>query len=228
MPSFPQLMTRTSWIVLSPRVLSMLYLCGTTRTDSQLSFVWSPTCGQASGDDVCQRCCEAPEDEFHRIWQCPANLWIDDECIRSSQGFVKLVRRGVRTWLSGREGLSPTLDADSATDRRSVHWRKAAGLWVDFGASWALATGLQPAPTCKRDGHWRDFMVGCPLAAAAAVLSCKVQPDRWIAPHLAVSALFNCCWWTCRVTQSVQRTPLCPAVDKGRGSKSVEARCYSA
>ena len=43
-----------------------------------------------------------------------------------------------------------------------------------------MTSGLQPVPTCKRDwsaagGHRRDFMVGCPLAAAA-VLSCKVQP----------------------------------------------------
>ena len=45
----------------------------------------------------------------------------------------------------------------------------SAGLWVDFGAAWALAAGLQPVPTCKRSwesvgGHRRDFMVGCPLA----------------------------------------------------------------
>ena len=37
--------------------------------------------------------------------------------------------------------------------------------------------------TCKRGwtavgGHRRDFILGCPLAAAAAVLSCKIQPDR--------------------------------------------------
>ena len=41
----------------------------------------------------------------------------------------------------------------------------SAGLWVDFEEAWALATGLQPAPTCKRDwsatgGHRRDFIVG--------------------------------------------------------------------
>ena len=71
-------------------------------------------------------------------------------------------------------------------------------------------------------------MVGCPLAAAP-VLSCKVQPDRWLAPHLAVGTLFDCCRWSCRVTQPVQRTPLwpaswLPAVDKGRGSKSVEVQ----
>ena len=70
----------------------------------------------------------------------------------------------------------------------------SAGLWVDFGEAWALAAGLHPAPTCKRSwtaagGHRRDFILGCRLAAAA-ILSCKVQPDRWIAPHLAVRALF--------------------------------------
>ena len=61
--------------------------------------------------------------------------------------------------------------------------------------SWALAMGRQPASTCKRawcssGGHCRDFMVGCPLAAAA-VLSCTVQADRLIALHLAVRTLFD-------------------------------------
>ena len=49
-------------------------------------------------------------------------------------------------------------------------------------------------------GHRRDFVLGCPLAAAA-LLSCKVQPDRWIAPHLAVRALFDCGRWESWVTQ---------------------------
>ena len=111
----------------------------------------------------------------------------------------------------------------------------SAGLWVDFGEAWALAAGLQPAPTCKRSwtaagGHRRDFILGCPLAAAAAaVLSCIVQPDRWIAPHLAVRALFDCGRWESRVTQSAQCTPpwpasWLPAVDKGRSSKSAEVQ----
>ena len=109
----------------------------------------------------------------------------------------------------------------------------SAGLWVDFEEAWALAAGSRPSPTCKRGwgaagGHRRDFMIGCPLAVAA-VLSCSVQPDRWIAPHLAVRALFDCCRWTCQVTQPVQRTPLwpaswLPAVDKSRGSKSIEVQ----
>ena len=87
--------------------------------------------------------------------------------------------------------------------------RISGGHWVDFEEASALATDLQPAPTCKRDwnatgGHRRDFMVGCPLAAA--VLSCKVQPGRWIAPHLAVRTLFDCCRWTCQVTKPVPCT----------------------
>ena len=58
-------------------------------------------------------------------------------------------------------------------------------------------------------------------------LSCRVQSDRWLAPHLAVRAHFDCGRWTCRAAQPVQRTPLwlaswLPAVDKSRGSISVE------
>ena len=109
----------------------------------------------------------------------------------------------------------------------------SAGLWVDFGEAWALAAGLHPAPTCKRSwtaagGHRRGFILGCPLAAAA-LLSCKVQPDRWIAPHLAVRALFDYGRWESWVTQPVRCTPLWPAswlpvVDKTRGSKSAEVQ----
>ena len=113
-------------------------------------------------------------------------------------------------------------------------WQKGFRLgWVDLEEAWALAAGLRPAVTCKRTwgadgGHRTDCMVGCPLAVAA-VQSCKVQNDRWIAPHLAVRTLFDCCRWSCRVTQAVQRTTLwpaswLPAVDKSRGSKSVEVR----
>ena len=38
-------------------------------------------------------------------------------------------------------------------------------------------------------------------------LSCKVQPDRWIAPHLAVRALFDYGRWDSWVTQPVRCTP---------------------
>ena len=109
----------------------------------------------------------------------------------------------------------------------------SAGLWVDFEEAWAVAAGLQPAPTCKRSwtavgGRRRDFILGCPLVAAA-VFSCRVQPDRWIAPHLALRVLFDYGRWESWVTQPVRCTPLWPAswlpvVDKSRGSKSVEVQ----
>ena len=65
--------------------------------------------------------------------------------------------------------------------------------------------------------------------AAAAILSCKVQLDRWIASHLAIRALFDCGRWESWVTQPVLCTPLwpaswLPAIDKSRGSKSVEVQ----
>ena len=150
-----------------------------------------------------------------------------EQLFDAALGELSVVAREQPSMLAGNFNVEPTKILRLA---RGI----SAGLWVDFEEAWALATGLQPAPTCKRDGsasggHRRDFMVGCPHAAAAAVLSCKVQLDRWIAPHLAVRVLFDCCRWTCRVTQPVQRTPLwpaswLPAVDKGRGSKSVEVQ----
>ena len=55
-------------------------------------------------DDVCQRCHEAPQDDFHRVWQCPANFEIDDECVHS-QGLVKLAteerRKNEAFWTRG-------------------------------------------------------------------------------------------------------------------------------
>ena len=77
-------------------------------------------------------------------------------------------------------------------------------------------------------GTRRDFVVGCPLLVAA-VLDCAVQADRWIAPHLAVRALFDYERWSCSVTQPVRFSPLwpalwLPAVDKGRSSKSAEVQ----
>ena len=71
----------------------------------------------------------------------------------------------------------------------------SAGLLVDLEASWAVASSRQPGVTCKRSwdstgGYRRDFLVGCPRAAAA-VSKCVVQADRWILPHLAVRAHFE-------------------------------------
>ena len=109
----------------------------------------------------------------------------------------------------------------------------SAGLWVDLESSWAFASGLPPAATCKRawgasGGHRRDFTVGC-LLVASAVSSCSVQQDRWIVPHHAVRAFFLYSSWNSQVSQPVRRTPLWPAswlppIDKTRGSKSAEVQ----
>ena len=111
--------------------------------------------------------------------------------------------------------------------------RISAALWVYLEVSWALATGRQPSSTCMREwgsvgGTRRDFMIGCP-PFAAAVLSCTVQPDRWIALHLAVQTLFDYDGWSCRVTQQIRFSSLWPAswlhaIDKSKRSKSVKVR----
>ena len=74
----------------------------------------------------------------------------------------------------------------------------------------------------------RDFMVGCPRAAAA-VSGCKVVRDRWVVPHFAVRTCFDYSRWLARVSLPVQRTPLWPAswlpvLDKSRGSKAAEVQ----
>ena len=153
-------------------------------------------------------------------------LALTDHLFDAALGELSVVARGQPCLLVGDFNVEPTKIPCLA---KGI----SAGLWVDLEEAWALAAGLQPTPTCKRDwtstgGRRRDFMVGCPFAVAA-VLSCKVQADRWVAPHLAVRTLFDCCRWCCRVTQPVQRTPLwpaswLPAIDKGRVSKSVEVQ----
>ena len=153
-------------------------------------------------------------------------LALTEQLFDAALGKLSVVARGQPCLLVGDFNVEPTKIPCLA---KGI----SAGLWVDFEEAWALAAGLQPTLACKRDwnsasGHRRDFMVGCPFAVAA-VLSCEVPADRWVAPHLAVRTLFDCCRWDCRVTRPVQHTPLwpaswLPAVDKGQGSKSVEVQ----
>ena len=94
----------------------------------------------------------------------------------------------------------------------------SAGLWVDLEAAWALARESQPAVTCERTwdsdgGYRRDFMVGCTLAAAAAVTSCRVELDWRVASHLAVRTYLDCGRWACKVAQPVHIPPLAAAGD---------------
>ena len=154
----------------------------------------------------------------------PEQLALTEQLFDAASGELSVVARRPLCLLVGDFNVEPTKIPCLAKEI-------STGLWVDFGEAWAVAAGLQPAPTCKRDwtaagGHRRDFILGCPLAAAAAILSCKVQPDRWIALHLAIRALFDCGRWESWVTQPVRCTPLwpaswLPAIDKSRGSKSV-------
>ena len=88
----------------------------------------------------------------------------------------------------------------------------SAGLWVDFEEAWALAAGLQPAPFCKlgwtaAGGHRRDFI----LVVLLLLLLFFFVGFRWIAPHLAVRALFDYGRWESWVTLPVHCTPLWPA-----------------
>ena len=109
----------------------------------------------------------------------------------------------------------------------------SAGPWVDLDAAWSAAQGRQPLVKCKRSwdssgGSRRDFLVGCPLATAA-LFSCSVSSCRWLQPHFAVSAVFDCDRWSSQVTQPIRCTPLwpaswLPALDKSRDSKSVEVQ----
>ena len=87
----------------------------------------------------------------------------------------------------------------------------SAGLWVDLQCAWANASGIGPGLTCKRDlscsgGSRRDFVLGCPLAAAA-LAGCWVDCNRWIQPH---SPLWPASWVA--------------AVEKTRTSKSAQVR----
>ena len=104
-------------------------------------------------------------------------LALTDHLFDAALGELHVVAAGQPCFLVGDFNVEPTKIPCLA---KGI----SAGLWVDLEEAWASAAGLQPAPTWKRgwtaaSGHRRDFMIGCPLAAA--VLSCKVQPDWWIA-----------------------------------------------
>ena len=149
----------------------------------------------------------------------PEQLALTDQLFDAALAELSVVARGQPCMMVGDFNVEPTKIPCLA---KGI----SAGLWVDLEGSWALATGKQPSSSCMREwgsggGTRRDFMVGCPLLAAA-VLTCTVQADRWIAPHLAVRALFDYGRWSCSVTQPVRFSPLwpaswLPAVDKSRG-----------
>ena len=138
----------------------------------------------------------------------PEQLALTDQLFDAALVELSVVARGQPCLMVGDFNVEPT-KIPCLTKGIS------AGLWVDLEGSWALAAGRQPSSTCRREwgsvgGTRRDFMDGCPLLTAA-VLDCTVQPDRWIAPHLAVRAFFDKSHWSCLVTQPVRFSPLWPA-----------------
>ena len=97
----------------------------------------------------------------------PEQLAVTDQLFDAALGELSVVARGRSQpcLLVGDFNVEPTNISCLA---KGI----SAGLWVDLEEAWALAAGLRPAPTCKRTwsapgGHRRDFMVVCPLAAAA-------------------------------------------------------------
>ena len=130
-------------------------------------------------------------------------LALTEQLFDAALGELSIVARGQPCMLVGDFNVEPTKIPCLAK-----------GLWVDLEGSWALATGRQPASTCMREwssggGTRRDCMIGCPFVAAS-LLSCTVQADRWISPHLAVRALFDYDRWSCCVTQPVRFSTLWP------------------
>ena len=157
---------------------------------------------------------------------CAEKLQLTDQLFEAALGELAVVARGQPCLIVGDFNVEPTKIPCLA---KGI----SAGLWVDLEASWAIATGRDPAITSKRtwdsdSGNWRDFQNGCPLCAAAG-LSCEVLSDRWIQPHLAVRTWFVADRWTAIVTQPRWFTPLWPAswvspTDRSRFSKSAEVR----
>ena len=116
---------------------------------------------------------------------------------------------------------------------KSLAWQKGfrlgSGLMWKLLGLWLVGCGLLLLQARLGFCWWSSKGLHGRLPLAAAVLSCKVQPDRWIAPHLAIRTLFDCGRWESWVTQPVHCTSLwpaswLPAVDKTRGSKSVEVQ----
>ena len=153
-------------------------------------------------------------------------LQLTDQLFDAALSELAVVARGQPCLIVGDFNIEPTKIPCLA---KGI----SAGLWIDLEASWAAASGSNPAITCKRtwdsdSGNRRDFHIGCPLCAAA-VLSCSVENDRWIQPHLAVRTWFAADRWTAKVTQPCRFTPVWPAswvhaVDKSRFSRSAEVR----
>ena len=137
----------------------------------------------------------------------PERLALTDQLLDAALGELACVAREQPCLLVGDFNVEPTIIPCLAKGIM-------AGLWFNLEASWALASGRNPAATCKQVlwpsiGSRRDFMV-CPRVAAA-VSGCEVLVDRWVVPHFAVRTCFDYSRWLARVSLPVQHSPLWPA-----------------
>ena len=71
-------------------------------------------------------------------------LALTEQLFDAASGDLSVVGRGQSCLLVGDFNVEPTKIPCLV---KGI----SAGLWVDFEEAWALAAGLQPAPTCKRD-----------------------------------------------------------------------------
>ena len=159
----------------------------------------------------------------------PEQLALTDQLFDAALAELSVVARGQPCLMVGDFNVEPT--------PKSLAWQKGfrlgsglilkvLGLWLAGRSTFLLLVGVSGV---LLGGTRRDFMVGCPLLAAA-VLDCAVQPDRWIDPHLAVRAFFDYSRWSCFGYSACSFFLLCwstswlLAIDKSRGSKSVEVR----
>ena len=92
-------------------------------------------------------------------------LSLTDQLFDAALCELAVVSRGQPTIIAGDFNVQPTKIPCL------LKWIME-GLWFDLQGTWARASGVEPGVTCKKDwagsgGNRRDFVLGCPLAAAA-------------------------------------------------------------
>ena len=88
-------------------------------------------------DGICQRCGTAEEDDFHRIWDCPANGASEDKAIGRSEHLKEMAREGCEKgedcfWL---RGLTPK---DWVTPQEAEEYVAKVGSTVWDGGTYYL------------------------------------------------------------------------------------------
>ena len=81
-------------------------------------------------DELCQRCCSAPESLFHRVWECPCN--VGHKAYEASEHLVAQARAGVEQdpalWL---RGVCPVALTTPTFDESKAAWVELVGATFD-------------------------------------------------------------------------------------------------